>query len=228
MTHDDTNRPDLHLAGDDALDHGLSDAQIDDMLRASGPTLPEPAPSRAARERVSAILDGSVRSRQRVPAGVRAALVGLAACVVLLASLYLGANLELRKLRYANGAISESSVEYASNPWDQVEVPPRLIVVNFNHDDCQRAAEVTEAFEQLASKHTGKDVFFLDLDVSGHKWDQAMSIAQVMGLECILEEAATLDTGMVKVVDCGAGRVLMTLTDGAQFPEAEALIARGG
>ena len=37
MTHDDTNRPDLHLAGDDALDHGLSDAQIDDMLRASGP-----------------------------------------------------------------------------------------------------------------------------------------------------------------------------------------------
>ena len=119
----------------------------------------------------------------------------------------------------------DSPVMFTGSPWEEVEVPPRFIVVNFSDAHSDSDAHATEVFEQLESEYAGGDVFFLDLDVSGDRWDQAMSVAQVLGLECIIEEAASLETGMVKVIDCGAGQVLMTMTDGSQAAEVEALLS---
>jgi len=106
------------------------------------------------------------------------------------------------------------------------EASPRLVAVNFRADWCPACPRMAPVYDQLMKCYGDRGVLFVVFDVTNEtSTKQAEYLAATLGIEWLCREP--MKTGMIKLVDRQACKVLASATNPDQLEEIMAKLDRG-
>ncbi len=225
----------------DDLRHSFDDARCDEALRSLGGSISEPTASPQLRAGIENMLRASEIVQSETPQhtspsdtlattvrNMRRMGFALAACLAIVAFLNVMTLSRVRDIdaRFVDRSERILPARTVATPWCDGEAP-RYVLVNFDHNMCPRAAEMTPLFNALEDKHCGDPILFVNLDMSSSRVDQAVKLATSLGIQCIFDAAPGSETGVIKIVDRSASRVVLTANKTSDaVPDLERVIAK--
>ncbi len=217
------------------------DRRTDEALRVLIPRVCAEEPSAATREQILRMVETAERAQEAVGAAAAerygalkanrllTAVYGLAACVALLAGLVAYGQRKVGQLENELKSV-RAELSLAAGPavpFDPAtQELPRFVVVNFYHERCPKAREMTPAFRELEEKFCQKSTVFITLDVSdtGH-CEQSAAYAKLLGMGFVFERPPGDETGVLKLVDTHARQVVAEARQRNEVSQIEQMIA---
>ncbi len=120
--------------------------------------------------------------------------------------------------------VVDKSQTLRPTPPGSAMLSPNLVVARVHADWCQPSLDLAPFYMDLGEEYRNQPVIFVTLDITDDRSrEAALRIASTLGIDIVTR--APFESGVIKLVDRSAGKILAEVSDHEQMPAMELALA---